>query len=328
MSQHGTSIFQCVSDAVRYIVHQRGHRVMNYVDDFFGVGTPRDACHAYDALYSVLKTLGLTISAKKLIAPATKAVCLGVVFDTEKEEISIPDEKMTQIIQNVEAWRSKSFCSRRQLQSLLGHLLYVHKCVKPARFFVNRMLDLLRSNYDQEKIKITQEFKHDLRWFSRFLQTYNGVSIYDHPPANHTIELDACLTGLGGRWDNFVYFLAIERGFKNMTIVHLEMVNIVVALKVFGPMWKGKRVVGRCDNDAVVKVLSKGRARDPFLAACARNVWLLTADADIDASFVHVLGKNNQVADLLSRWTGSVSDQEKLLYFVQRPVWVHVDTQM
>ena len=95
------------------------------------------------------------------------------------------------------------------------------------------MLDLLRSNYDQEKIQITQEFKQDLRWFSKFLQSYNGVSIYDHPPANHTVELDACLTGLGGRWDNFVYFLAIERGFNNMTIVHLEMVNIVLALKVF-----------------------------------------------------------------------------------------------
>ena len=98
---------------------------MNYVDDFFGVGTPRDACHAYDALYSVLETLGLNISAKKLIVPGTKSVCLGVVFDTEKGEISIPDEKLTQIIQNVDAWRSKSFCSRRQLQSLLGHLLYV-----------------------------------------------------------------------------------------------------------------------------------------------------------------------------------------------------------
>ena len=116
---------------------------MNYVDDFFGVGMPRDAHYAYDALYSVLETLGLTISAKKLIAPGTKAVCLGIVFDTEKGEISIPDEKMTQIMKKVDAWGSKSFCSRHQLQFLLGHLLYVHKCVKPARFFVNRMLDLL-----------------------------------------------------------------------------------------------------------------------------------------------------------------------------------------
>ena len=131
---------------------------MNYVDDFFGVGTPRDARDAYDALYVVLQKLGLTISAKKLVPPGTKAVCLGVAFDTEKGEISIPEEKMAKIVEMVEEWQAKKSCSRRQLQSLLGHLLYLHKCVKPARFFVNRMLDLLRSDYDKDRISSTQDY--------------------------------------------------------------------------------------------------------------------------------------------------------------------------
>ena len=130
--------------------------------------------------------------------------------------------------------------------------------VKPARYFVNRMLDLLRNHYDQDRIKITQKFKHDMRWFSKCLEAYNGISIYDHSPINHTVELDACLVGLGRRWDNFAYFLAIPQNYQNMTIVHLEMVNIVLTLKVFGPMWKGRKIVIKCDNDAVVKVLSHG----------------------------------------------------------------------
>ena len=79
-----------------------------------------------------------------------------------------------------------------------------------------------------------------------------------------------------------------------MTIVHLEMANIILALRVFRPMWSGKRVVVKCDNDTVVKVLSHGHARDPFLAACARNFWYILADTDINASFVHVMGKNNR----------------------------------
>ena len=81
-----------------------------------------------------------------------------------------------------------------------------------------------------------------------------------------------------------MYFLAIPKNYQNLNIVHLEMVNIILALKVFGPMWKGKKVVIKCDNDAVVKVLSHGRARDPFLAACARNAWYIAADADVDVS--------------------------------------------
>ena len=45
--------------------------------------------------------------------------------------------------------------SRRQLQSILGLLLYVHKCVKPARIFLNRMLELLRASNGRQKILLT-----------------------------------------------------------------------------------------------------------------------------------------------------------------------------
>ena len=76
-------------------------------------------------------------------------------------------------------------------------LLYVHKCVKPARAFLNRMLALLRSGHAAQKITLTPEFKRDLKWFNKFLPLYNGVSLYDHKPIDHTRKLDACLTGLG-----------------------------------------------------------------------------------------------------------------------------------
>ena len=62
---------------------------------------------------------------------------------------------------------------------------------------------------------------------------YNGVSMYAHVKSQSILELDAFLTGLGGRWDNFAYHLPIVRGFANLDIVHLEMVNIVMALRLF-----------------------------------------------------------------------------------------------
>ena len=211
--------FQCVSDAVRYIMHRHGHRILIYVDDFLGVGMPRDM---HCILYSALEQLGLTISAKKLVTPGTRAVCLGIMFDTVTGEISIPDEKMMQIVTNVDAWVSKTHCTRRQLQSLLGHLLYFQKCVKPSRYFVNRM-------------------------------------------------------------------------------------------------WLGRRLLVKCDNDPIVKALSHGCARDPFLAACARNVWYILADSDINASFVHVMVKKNQVAELFSPWAGYPEDYSKLSAYLLTP---------
>ena len=59
---------------------------------------------------------------------------------------------------------------------------------------------------------------------------YNGFSLYDHAPISQTLALDACLTGLGGICDQYVYHLAIPKGFMNLSIVYLEMVNILLAL--------------------------------------------------------------------------------------------------
>ena len=106
------------------------------------------------------------------------------MFDSVKGTISIPSEKLQQIL-HVTQWLG------RKLQSLLGQLLYIHECVKPARVFLNRMLHLLHQNYDATFIQLTPEFMRDLRWFSKFLGTYTGVSIYNHRPVDHTIELDA-----------------------------------------------------------------------------------------------------------------------------------------
>ena len=139
-----------------------------------------------------MSQLGLTVSQKKLVAPAMQMTCLGVLIDTVKGTVLIPPEKLEQINVTVRQWLSKSVVSKRQLQSILGLLLYVHKCVKPARIFINRMLELLRSAHATQRIILTTDFKPDLTWFATFLPQYNGVSMYDHRAIDISLELDAC----------------------------------------------------------------------------------------------------------------------------------------
>ena len=76
------------------------------------------------------------------------------------------------------------------------------------------------------------------------------------------LQPDACLTGLGGCWGNMVYYLPIPLGFKSLDIVHIEMANILVADKILARTWTGRRVLIKCDNQAVVAVLNSGKARD------------------------------------------------------------------
>ena len=276
----------------------------------------------------MLGDLGLEVSVKKLVPPTSKAICLGVKIDRKNRTISIPAEKLNGINGMVRQWLDMKICSKRNLHSLLGNLLYVAKCVKPARTFLNTMLQLLRDNYDKVRIKLTHEFKCDLRWFHRFLAKYNGVSFYDHVPMHQTMELDACLTGLGGRCKNKVYHLKIPKYYNNLGIVQLEMVNILVALRLFGCMWQHKRILIKCDNMAVVQVLKTGKTRDPFLATCARNVWMVAADLDIDIVYTHVHGVQNTTADLLSRWENTQEHVTLLRRLVGNWVWLITDESL
>ena len=106
------------------------------------------------------------------------------------------------------------------------------------------------------------------------------------------------------------------------------MVNIVVAMRLFARFWSGTRILVRCDNDAVVKLLSAGKAKDPFLGTCARNVWYISALADIDLQHEHILGKHNTVADLLSRWQFTQQNIVQLHQLIENPVWLPADISM
>ena len=116
-----------------------------------------------------------------------------------------------------------------------------------------------------------------------------------------------------------VYALALPKDFMDYNIVHLEMLNIVVALKVWGQNWANKRVHIFCDNRAVVDTLNFGRARDDILATCARNIWLLTAMFNITLVTTHVYGTKNVIADLLSRWDKTADNVKKISTIYTKP---------
>ena len=145
------------------------------MDDY--IGTPTEAEASFQTLVSLLHHIGLTISEKKLVPPSTQVTCLGIKIDTANGSVSIPPEKMQAISDMVIDWQGKKSRTKRQLQSLLGHLLYICKCVKPARFFLNRMLELLRNTHNAAHIKLTPAFYRDLRWFKNFLPHFNGVAL-------------------------------------------------------------------------------------------------------------------------------------------------------
>ena len=179
--------------------------------------------------------------------------------------------------------------------------------------------------YDKNQVLLSSEAQRDINWFQKFLLTFNGVTIFDHRPIAHEIELDACLQGLGARWGCQVFAFPLPLGYSDYNIAHLEMLNILVALRVWNHCWAKSRIRIACDNEAVVHVLRSGRTRDLTLAAIARNIQLQVATWDINLQIVNIPGKENQIADLLSRWTITDEPQAKLISLLPHPQWVTVN---
>ena len=115
---------------------------------------------------------------------------------------------------------------------------------------------------------------------------------------------------------------------KTFSIVHLEMLNVLVADRLFKGSWEKKLIHVRCDNLAVVQVLTSGATRDPYLAAIARNIWLVTALNYCKLKVTHIAGKQNIVADMLSRWSGTHNDIYMLQSKVPGCVWCEVKPEM
>ena len=73
---------------------------------------------------------------------------------------------------------------------------------------------------------------------------------------------------------------------------------------------------------ALIQVPTTGKARDQKLATCARNIWLIAALNNIQFQFSHIPGKQNILADLLSRWHMVHSATEKLNSLISNYVWL------
>ena len=79
--------------SVRYIMRQKGFTIIDYIDNYVGIGVPSVASASYAMLIDLMGRLGLSISQNKLVPPATQVTCLGVHIDIVHGTIAIPPDK-------------------------------------------------------------------------------------------------------------------------------------------------------------------------------------------------------------------------------------------
>ena len=87
----------------------------------------------------------------------------------------------------------------------------------------------------------------------------------------------------------------------DLKIVHLEMLNLVIALRLWSKKWARSTIKFYYDNLAVVQAVRTSKTKDHILALCLRNIWLIATIYDIQIEIDRTQGTSNKIAHLLSR---------------------------
>ena len=204
---HGSGSFRIFSDAIAHIMAKKVAQLHCYIDDYIVVTSNSKAAEQFALLCDLLHELGLPLNKDKLTPPTKQITCLGIDINIDNDTMSIAPDKVKTIYAECLAVSNKTSLSKQAFQSLLDKLIYTQKCVKPSRVFINRILDLFRSNAHLRKIHLTSDFHKDIQWVLAFLPSFNGISYISKPNVDdsQSLFLDACLTGKAAVWRDRVY---------------------------------------------------------------------------------------------------------------------------
>ncbi|XP_028416203.1 uncharacterized protein LOC114540089 [Dendronephthya gigantea] len=304
-------IFNSVADLVEWILkfNYSIRYLLHYLDDFLILAptSSSECAQSVAVAREVFSRLGLPLHPSKCEGPSTTLTFLGIELDSVSQMARLPQQKFVAILRLLNEWAIKRWCTRKELESLVGSLHHVTKVVPPGRSFLRRMINLLCAfRSPSHPIRLNVEFRRDLAWWLEFLQSWNGVSFFRLPsvcafPDLFVASDSAGATGFGAIWRNAWFSGVWPASVPVTNITALELFPIVVAAHVWGFHWQRLQVQFLCDNDAVVAVINSGSSKDPLTMHLLRRLVLVACLFHFSISARHVPGRHNAAADSLSR---------------------------
>ena len=317
-------LFEMLAEQCEWILREKlGLRsFVRYVDDFLFVSSSADVCRTMiTRACELFADLGVPVNADKLKAeglPAQTQVFLGIELDSAKLIARIDKVRLKEISRLVAEWRARAECSKRELQSLLGKLMFASKVVVSARTFVQRLINALKQfpvgpASESVRMPINECIKSDLLWWEAFLDKWNGVALLlEVAPTVGLLASDASLLGFGGvcgphwfaaAWPSEV--ITASKRANRESLPFLELYALVAAVLSFGPSLARKRIPVQLkllsDSKSAVDALLAGYSRDVGMLALIRELHFASATFSFKLHPAHIQGTSNSLADALSR---------------------------
>ncbi|XP_021342872.1 uncharacterized protein LOC110443160 isoform X1 [Mizuhopecten yessoensis] len=305
-------IFELFSSALQWIMmtKYKAAGMSHILDDFLFVGPPDNPKCKQDlqSFLSLCGRLGVPIKADKTEGPTTIITIYGLEVDSIKMECRLPLEKLVKMRQALQNMQTRKKVLLKELQSLIGLLNFACSVVCPGRAFLRRLIDLTtKTNNPSHFIRLNMEARADMRAWSTFLDGFNGKSVFLNDIWLNSEHLkmytDASGSlGYAGVFGSQWFSKPWTSSMATFQITIKELFPIVLALELWGEQLQNKKVVFMSDNMAVVEVINKQSCREPTLMKLVRRLVVTALRYNIYFKSAHVPGKQNVIADSLSRF--------------------------
>ncbi len=155
-------------------LRSEGITCVSFLDDCLIIGRNEKACQQHVTFTTSLYTkLGLSVNREKSqLVPAKRVKFLGLIFDTNKCTLVLPQDKAKKVVQKCNHLLQEEFVTIQLLAELVGTLVSVCPAVPYGTLYTKQLefeksIALKRNHNDYSKcIKLSSLGVKDLHWWS------------------------------------------------------------------------------------------------------------------------------------------------------------------
>ena len=303
--------FNVFADALEYIACKLGasRDTYHYLDDTVTCSpTEHETNKSIDTFNDVARKAGFTLQPHKCTRATQRLEFLGIEIDTLKQTLSITEDRMNDLVCELQAWQSVSVCTKRQLLSIIGKLSFAAKVVRSGRTFLRRLIDLSKTvKYLHYKIKLNKSARADFNWWLACIKSHNGVNIFptEWTESNSTVVYtDASDMAAGvvvnSEWSVYP-FQGVNSKWLDSPIHVRELLAVCIAVSTFHQVLSNKKVIFMIDNMAICYAVNAGTIKCPESMNLIRSLYYMLCKYNIDCKAQYIRTDDNVLADSLSR---------------------------
>lgn len=314
------SLFEKFAKFLQYVVTEASglNSLDHYLDDFMFIGSSgtQNCLRLMNTFQTICNQLGVPIAENKTQGPTTVITFLGLTIDTILMMVRIPEDKLEKLKSSLQYLLTRKKIFLKEFESLVGLLSFCSRAIPSSRAFIRRFYDLIASVGRKKPyymLRVNWEVKADALLWLEFLDKFNGQCYFPERvwTSNEVLKLftdSSGNSGLGcgaffnGKWVQFRWPSSWVDSpiLKNMTL--LELIPVVLAMYLWAPLLKTKKIIFNIDNMALVSVVNKRTSKDKLVMKLIRPFVLQTMLNDIQFKSVYLPSSDNGIADSISRF--------------------------